>query len=231
MIEVEVVNKDILAILNEYLWFYDRRDELDPKASVNTTPATIEDIGRDKADLYTSKEYLQKIVNQGSAHDGFPRHFIGWNLKHIGNPGKVTSVLEVPTHWKEKHVEVRSKLMEALCVKKNAVATLYPPDGYISWHNNANAYGFNLLFTWSETGDGYLEYIDEEGKSVVLPDKKGQWVCRYGHFGSYDDTEYPLVYHTARTDCWRITVAFLFEKSEASSGVLQDFIIEELTTP
>ena len=49
---------------------------------------------------------------------------------------------------------------------------MYPPGGYISWHNNANASAYNLIFTWSETGDGYFKYIDGETKEeIVIKDK------------------------------------------------------------
>ena len=45
---------------------------------------------------------------------------------------------------------------------------------FIGWHNNANASAYNLIFTWSETGDGYFKYVDGyTGDEIVIPDKKG----------------------------------------------------------
>ena len=45
---------------------------------------------------------------------------------------------------------------------------MYPPGGYISWHNNANASAYNLVFTWSESGNGYFKYIDGETKKEIV---------------------------------------------------------------
>jgi hypothetical protein len=67
-------------------------------------------------------------------------------------------------------------------------------------------------------------------KKFRIQDKAGQWVCRYGIFGPYHQDEHPIVYHAADTNCWRITLAYVFSIKEAAGG-LQEFIIEELTTP
>ena len=99
--------------------------------------------------------------------------------------------------------------------------------GFISWHNNANASAYNLIFTWSETGDGYFKYIDGyTGDEIVIPDKKG-WQCKAGYFGAYNEEPEKLVYHTASTDCWRITVSYIFNREEMSLG-LQEDVIEEI---
>ena len=104
---------------------------------------------------------------------------------------------------------------------------MYPPKGFISWHNNANASAYNLIFTWSETGDGYFKYIDGyTGDEIVIPDKKG-WQCKAGYFGAYNEEPEKLVYHTASTDCWRITVSYIFNREEMSLG-LQEDVIEEI---
>lgn len=61
---------------------------------------------------------------------------------------------------------------------------------------------------------------------VVIPDVKG-WQCKAGYFGAYEDPQEQLVYHSARTNCLRMTVAFVLDRSEMSSG-LQDWIIEDI---
>ena len=48
------------------------------------------------------------------------------------------------------------------------------PSKDISWHNNANASAYNFIFTWSEHGDGYFDYVDTStGEVVRIPDVKG----------------------------------------------------------
>ena len=39
----------------------------------------------------------------------------------------------------------------------------YPKDGYIAWHNNWNVPGYNVLFTYTETGNGYWRHINPAG--------------------------------------------------------------------
>ena len=219
MQEVLVVNEEIKSILNELLWFYEHRSDLD-----NVDPDCLKEA--DQRAHFISTEYRNKIINMGSAHNGFPEALYGYNLRSMDdNKSKA-----IPIEWLERWNDINRKLMTYLAVKNPAVATLYPPGGFISWHNNANATGFNIILTWSETGDGNFTYIDEGGKEVVLQDPVQEWVCRYGMFGQYHQNEHPIVYHMADTNCWRFTFAFIFDASEASRG-LQDFVIEELTTP
>lgn len=226
MKEVDVANKEIKAVLEEVVSaFYLKRDDL-----ADIIPDC--DKEKDQRDAFTSEEYLHKIQGQGRAHDGFPEVLYSYNLKNMdyGTNLQMQVKKALPVNWLQKWSELNLRMQTALSTRNCAVASLYPPGGYISWHNNANATGFNLIFTWSETGDGWFDYIDESDNRIRLQDKAGEWVCRYGMFGSYDQTDYPIVYHAASTDCWRITLAFVFDPS-ASSGDLQEFIIDELITP
>ena len=47
------------------------------------------------------------------------------------------------------------------------------------------------------------------------------------YFGAYDEEPEKLVYHTASTDCWRITVSYIFNREEMSLGIQED-VIEEI---
>jgi hypothetical protein len=224
MKEIEIKNQYVLDLLDEVVWFYDNRDQLE-----NIKPNCDEH----KSEDYLSEDYLKKIVNMGSNHDGYPEKLKGYTLNssetyQYNNPKEIEKRL--PLEWLEKYSDLNKRIMSELSVRNNAVATLYPPDGYISWHNNANATGFNLIFTWSETGDGWFDYIEDNGKGkrVRCQDKKGQWVCRYGMFGAYSQDKYPVVYHAADSNGgWRITLAFVFSPEEASAD-LQEYIIDEL---
>ena len=69
--------------------------------------------------------------------------------------------------------------------------------------------------------------IDGETKEeVVIQDVPG-WQCKAGYFGGYDEPAHKLLYHTASTNCWRITVAWMFDREEMSLG-LQEDVIEEI---
>lgn len=220
MEEVIVRNEDIKEILNDMLWFYEHREDL-----IDIKADCVEHA--DERDYLVSDEYCKIIRDAGSAHNGFPEKLYGYNLRAMDAD---RGSRRLPEEWLSKWNVLNERLMQQLAVRNVAVATLYPPGGYIAWHNNANANGFNILFTWSETGEGSFDYIDENGERVVLKDKANEWVCRYGHFGKYHQDKYPIVYHAADTDCWRITVAFVFNSSETAGG-LQEFIIEEIENP
>lgn len=222
MKEITIHNRDLLESLNESLWFYNHRSELD-----GIKPQSWRE--RDQRDWWISEQYLDEVVQSGTRHEGFPEQLHGFNMRDMDS--KIhTNDHALPYAWYQKWSDLNKELMVNLSVRNCAVATLYPPGGYISWHNNANATGFNLIFTWSETGDGWLDYIDGNGARQRCADKAGEWVCRYGMFGGYNQDKYPVVYHAASTDCWRTTLAYVFNAEEASES-LQQFIIDEITTP
>ena len=69
-------------------------------------------------------------------------------------------------------------LIEWLGVRHNALTAIYPPGGYISWHNNANASAYNLIFTWSESANGQFNYVDPSTKEVVVMRDVEGWQCK-----------------------------------------------------
>ena len=219
------LNDFALDILNEALWF----------VQGNNYKSVI--CGRkDKhtkkdADYYTGDEYYNKIVSMGSAHNGFPEvvvsHSFGLsNLKFEKEKEVTEKIPQVSFHLDS----FLNRIQTTFNLKRNALFSVYPPGGYISWHNNANASAYNFIFTYSETGDGYWKHWDtKEQKMVVIPDVKG-WQCKAGYFGSYEDGMEKVVYHTAANTSdtgLRMTVAFVLDRSEMSSGI-QDWVIEDI---
>jgi hypothetical protein len=149
----------------------------------------------DSAEYFTSPFYRDIIVGMGRDHDGSPECARSYPLK--------------PDHYKGDDPEYREDFMKIdealkweLGIENNALSQLYPPEGFIAWHNNANAIGYNLIFTWSETGEGWFKYLDKYGNEIMIKDKKG-WSLKAGYFGNYDDGK--VCYHSAYTKCWRLT--------------------------
>lgn len=214
------LNKNCIDVLNEALWFKDNY-----KKVVGKKLDLI-----DKADYYTGEEYFEKIKSLGDKHNGFPEILVGYSFGSSAlqfdkqNPEYDFDVGEVTYRQRE----LLTKIQTLYNLKRNALFSIYPPGGYISWHNNANASAYNFIFTWSETGDGYWQHWDmEKQKHVIIPDVVG-WQCKAGYFGSYSDGESKLVYHTARTNCLRMTIAFVLDRSDMSIG-MQDWIIEDIS--
>jgi hypothetical protein len=216
------LNDFTIDLLNEALWF---SKEENYSAVVPSKMGEIE-----RGDYFTGDEYFEQVKSQNEGHDGFPEIVVGWSFnneirydKH--NPVISRKIAEVS----DRHSKFLTNIQTTFNLKKNALFTLYPPGGYISWHNNANASAYNFIFTYSETGDGWWKHWDPVAQKMVhIPDVKG-WQCKAGHFGAYADGSDKLVYHAARNgkSGKRMTVAFVLDRSEMSLG-LQDWIIEDI---
>jgi hypothetical protein len=212
MLDIPINNTDILESLDKWKWFYDNRNNYDWKLW-----------GRNKErHHFVGDSHKDTIISMGRNHDGFPERGHYYNFKPHDDNAKF-----IPSETLEQYNIINTEMQEKLCTKHNALCVMYPPGGYISWHNNANASAYNLVFTWSESGNGYFKYIDgETKKEVVMQDVPG-WQCKASYFGAYDEPAHKLVYHTASTDCWRITVSYIFNREEMSLG-LQEDVIEEI---
>jgi len=201
MKSVNIKNKEILNILNEFkdIWWDKRETDL-TKFYLGGKDANREN--------YISDEYKIKIMNMGSFHEGYPEKLKGYSLKLDINDNTKLSDIEI----NKKYIQVNEKIQQILSTRHNALCSVYPPGGFISWHNNANAPSYNLIFTWSENGDGYWKHVDPyTGKDVMVPDVSG-WQCKAFYFGAYEDRPEDLVYHMASTDCWRMTVSYIFDR-------------------
>jgi hypothetical protein len=219
MKNVPIKNPDVLDALNNFLWYFDNRDTVEKHVKLECAGHKRED--------YVSTKFRDNIIKQDYAHEGYPDAMRGYNLKGDrisklpeGDNGEFANLIS-------KYNDLNTELCHSIGAKNNALTVMYPPDGFIAWHNNANACAYNLIFTWSETGDGCFRYVDgHTGDEVVMQDVKG-WQCKAGYFGHYDEPWYKRVYHAAETDCWRMTVSYMFDRSDMSLG-LQDDIIEEI---
>ena len=219
MRDIPINNPEVLDGLNNFLWMYKERDEIKKHHQLHSQECDI--------DWFTGEQYRDVIVKQDTKHEGYPEECRNYNMKpeqmQSRRDGDPTYVAESIRKW----TEYTTILQSVLFTRFNALTCLYPPQGFISWHNNCNAPAYNLVFTWSETGDGQFMYLDSKtGDTVVMKDRKG-WQCKAGYFGSYGEGWTKRVYHSARTDCWRITVSFMFDQSAMSEGIQND-VIEEI---
>jgi hypothetical protein len=221
MKNIPIKNKELIKLLDEVKKYYDDREEIIKVLEVNGNPSD--------ADYFTGDEYRDIIIKKDERHEGFPDagHSIALKASHINS----SSEYENKPMKVAKLIERYSKLNEKLCslfsTRNCALFQMYPPGGFISWHNNANASAYNLIFSWSETGDGHFKYVDgKTGEDVVMQDVQG-WQCKAGYFGSYYEPWDKRVYHCARTNCWRITVSYIFDRSDMSMSLHED-IIEEI---
>lgn len=208
-------NEEFLELLNEYSNFVESIDI----SKVSNYPKEGD------ADWYTSQDYCKQIMYKGREHQGYPESSVGFEVRS--------------EHFRYDDLDAQlelgakgERLVDEVCMflgaHRKALSMVYPPGGYIGWHNNANAHGYNIIFTWSKEGDGQWEHIDPVTREhVVIPDVKG-WQCKYGYYGSYDDYD-SVLYHAAKTNCLRSTIAFVFNGDERGKRMAEN-VIEEIQT-
>lgn len=215
---IDLKNQEFLDILDEYKNVLlaphsDNKRFIDTQLPIHFKEENAED--------WVSDEYMYEIIKMGESHDGFPKTLKGFSgLKHEGG-----HLAEKGSTIKDASKILNSKLLEFTSARNNALNACYPPGGFISWHNNANAAGYNIIITYSETGDGWFDYYDLKKKERVRIQDKPGWQAKMTYFGSYD---YPdqICYHAAYTDCYRITVAFVFAEADS----FWEEVIEDLET-
>lgn len=216
--DVEINNKNVLKSLNEFKDFVlDKRSKglLDKELDLNAKDHT--------RDRWLADDYMGRIMSRGRAHEGYPESMRSYHGLMPNGNGVYKESYE---DYRRASAKLNNDLMTELSAQRNTLVTVYPPGGWISWHNNANAAGYNVIFSWSENGDGWFDYWDLDKKERVrVPDHPG-WQCKMTYFGSYNEPD-KLCYHAASTDCLRISVAYVWGREEA----MWEDIIEDIENP
>lgn len=182
------MNENLLQILEEFReLFIDKYD----------IPNMMQPIRGTDRSKFISDEYLESIQK---GHDGSPETAISYCLKP--DHDKTYS-----QDYRKAYLSLDKRLKTELGVQTCALSQYYPPGGFIAWHTNENAAAFNLLFTWSETGDGYFEWVDPVTKDHFRMKDKVGWTCKAGYFGSSEEKD-KIIYHCASTDSRRITLSY-----------------------
>lgn len=225
---IPIKNPELLEILDKFVTI--RTDDQESFEKYMHLQSKEE---RHRKDYWAGDSYLQRMISMGRDHDGFPEKLVGYEFR-MNNRGNffqnqhVSSEHEAKwrTDFLDKMSETNSDIMNWMGCRNNALSACYPPDGFISWHNNANASAWNFIFTYSETGDGMFKYWDLKQKKVVEMHDKPGWQLKAGYFGHYGESD-KIFYHAAETNCWRQTVSFCFDRSPESE-IYREQIIEEI---
>jgi len=188
------IHPELLSILDSFrIWFFqqdiskikiDRRDDFKKNLSY------IE---------CTEKPYLLDALPTPERF-GFPRDCYGVDMN--------TQLKNVPSHMHSTLRKIDDDLMTFLGARSNALKMYYPPTGFIGWHNNGNAPGYNIVITYSSEGNGsFYSYDAQNDKINEYKDKKG-WFVKVGYFGHFKEPE-KVYWHSARTDCDRLTLSYI----------------------
>jgi len=196
----DIKNTRVLEILEDFRYTY--RELYQPEQT--NEMMNYHQVGM--ADHFTGEDEMNRIIDLGERHNGAAENSVCYPIKpdHYNGPH--------PSEYKKTWQELDKALKTELGLGSSALSTLYPPDGFIGWHNNANASQHNLIFTWSQDGDGWFKYIDPVTQEVItIQDEKG-WNLKAGHFGAYGSGD--VVYHAARTNCYRMTLSYVLGHDE-----------------
>lgn len=220
MAEVTIRNKDFLATLDAF------KDQMfavegynDPKYQVFSDPGD-----KFRGKYYTSEWYLRHLSLQGK--------LVGPPDRHFAQP-IAKMVREDPEKWSAYMQLVKYDFASEIGAHTSALLSYYPKGGFVGWHTNYDASAYQVLFTWSETGDGYFKYYDKEKDEIVTIQDKPGWQCRHYYFGP-ENEPHNHCWHSAYAGCKRITLAYKFvghgedKPEDKQARYLRDLLIEEI---
>ncbi len=205
------LSDDLLCILNPYKeWFFSQTDH-DLLCEKDRT-------GGEDYITAVSDEYLKKILDKDGAHVGFPE---------VARCCDISQYPHIPGLHKEKQKELNAELIRFLGARNVAVHTYYPPEGFMGWHNNWNAHGYNILLTYnSEENGGFFRYLDPVTKEVItMPDPKG-WSCKVGYYGRGRERD-KVYYHCCSNTAKRLTLGYVVPHLEIWRSMIEDISGED----
>ena len=88
---------------------------------------------------------------------------------------------------------------------------LYRPQGFVSWHNDADDSGWFFMLTYSPYGNGCFKYVDPESSRIIVCQDSVGWNTRTFYAGDTPDTYF---WHCALAPSLRFTWLFKFYTEE-----------------
>ena len=195
----DINNEIVVDLLEKWRYTYLEKYSVKDTNLIMGNP-DLSQLKRD-GDRFTSQEEMHRVIDMKEAHDGaaFSSYSIALKPEHYNG--------DDVSNYNKDYADLNWEMQSELGTHQSALSQHYPVGGFIGWHNNANASAYNLIFTWSENGDGWFKYLDPRtNKIVTMQDKKG-WTLKAGYFGSYSEPR-KVMYHCAKTNCNRITLSY-----------------------
>ena len=196
---IEIRNKQLIKILDVYINSFLAADR-------SKFPNGIKDITPEYA---CGEEYLLHM--QGKKVTGYPEKTHGVDLHQY-----------VPPPLAKPLQQLDNDLMAWSGSRNNAVKMVYPKGGYMGWHHNANAPGYNILLSWSEKGLGFFRYQDPVTKEIVTIEDKPGWTCKVGYYGPFSEPD-KMYWHCASAEHEeRVTLGYIIPHEGMWSNMCED---------
>ena len=98
----------------------------------------------------------------------------------------------------------------------------YYPKGFVGWHNDTDIFGYYIMLTYSESGNGFFRYL--LGSNIItISDDKG-WMARYVEIGR---SEKDVLWHCAMANCPRYTFLLHYtdyDKVKKAISIIQEVL-------
>tara|TARA_B100000927_G_scaffold216470_1_gene176681 strand:- start:266 stop:931 length:666 start_codon:yes stop_codon:yes gene_type:complete len=216
MIKTEI-SQELLDILTPYSdWFFKQDlSELDKLALEHPNYPKEHDL-----EYYCSDNYLKEIVDKDGEHEGYPEVSYAYDL-NMGKHGEA---------FNSKYEEITEEVISFTGAAYQAVHVYYPKGGFMGWHNNWNASGYNILLSYTEKGTGFFKYrkphLDRTINDVVHMQDPGGWCCKVGYYGRGREPE-KVYYHCAGTYEPRLTFGFVIPHLDMWRNMVEDISGED----
>lgn len=175
MKSINITNPELQDILNTFMDVLQSCDRSGyPYGKSDITP-----------EYACGEEYLKHM--QGKQVDGFPEKTFGVDLSRFNPPHD---------SLRKALTKLDQDLIAWSGSRNNAVKMLYPKGGYMGWHHNANAPGYNIILSWSKGGSGYFRYQDPITKEIITLEDTPGWTCKCGYYGKFSEPD-KIIWHCA----------------------------------
>jgi hypothetical protein len=214
MLAISKLHPDLLSILTEFSDFFYGRDFSHLEPLIGKTKGFEKIAIKDKMEEATGIPYLQKALEQPEKY-GFPANSWGLELVHDRSNIEDKQLIEMS-------LKANDKLMNFFGARNNSLQMFYPAGGYIGWHHNGNAPGYNIVLSCNPGADGEFEHWDHiNNKLEVFKDQPG-WNCKVGYFGDRVKEPEQLYWHCARTRTPRLTFSYVIYDKNLWQDMVDD---------
>lgn len=232
---IDLQNKHVLSILDGVIdtWFSKAKElNIDFLAeNVLWVDQETKKLPLDQIEYRVSEEVLRnEYLPTWQDHSGYPSEHRSTGIHELMNL--------YPEEYRAYHDYVRFELSQELGCASNALFSYYPPHGIVGWHTNWNAYSYQVLFTWSENGDGYFTYYDKENDKVIKVQDKPGWNAKTYYFAPIEEDKHHCWHACYAGNSGRLTLCYKFtnwggagtSRDKAALDWRNDFV-EYLETP